>query len=76
MFSIMTGFMTEDSIKMSLTEADIYADLDDGNVNRVNGCKSAKKKAANNVDNKEPVYLVLVYDMHEHQTHLLLTFIQ
>lgn len=65
MDSIVTGAITEDSIKQSLTEAveeNIYAGLDDDDVNGTNGGKSAKKKAVNDDDNRQPVYLVPIYD--------------
>ena len=65
MESIVAGDITEDSIKQSLTEAveeNIYAGLDDDDVNGANGGKSTKKKALNDDDDRQPLYLVPIYD--------------
>jgi hypothetical protein len=66
MDSVVSGDITEDIIKQHLTEAveeNIYAGLDDDDVNGTGGGKSTKnKKAAENDDNRQPLYLVPLYD--------------
>lgn len=64
MESLMNGEITEDSIKKHLTEAveeNIYAGLDDDDVNNSSGAKSAKNKNASDDDNRQPLYLVPIY---------------
>ena len=65
MDSIASGDITEDIIKQHLTEAveeNIYAGLDDEDVNGTSGGKSTKNKKAADDDNRQPLYLVPLYD--------------
>lgn len=65
MESIVNGDITEDSIKQHLTEAveeNIMNGLDDDDVNGANRGNSAKNKKTSNDDNRQPLYLVPIFD--------------
>ena len=71
---LVNGDITENIIKQQLTEAveeNIYAGLDDDDVNQANGAKSSKSKKSNDEDNRQPLYLVPIYDLPQQAKNVI-----
>lgn len=71
---LVNGGITENIIKQQLTEAveeNIYAGLDDDDVNQAHGAKSSKSKKSNDEDNRQPLYLVPIYDLPQEAKNVI-----